>query len=251
MWAFVRFVVQCFILGMLAYVSQATTPKYNTITYILPFYRGPRWLFWFRTPSSRYFKCFLCVLFLVSNTGPALGGVRLQQVPFDRPVFKTYVHTNTGHEQEPTVTTNGVALNPNGSAGTIVGEQTSTNEKAAIVPISRTSSRNPYFGYPSVWSWSVSSGPGRPAPSLQHDRRRKRDLVRTLLWLFLLRSQARLASLLRFLSRVLLGSRSTRWTRRMPRVLALVVALVVGWIAKHELVAHSVVSIDWNALTMS
>src|SRR5258706_993347 len=234
---------------MLAYVSQATTPKYHTITYILPFHRGPRWLFWFGSPSSRYFKCFLCVLFLVSNTGPALGGVRLQQVPFDRPVFKTYVHANIGHEQEPTVTNEGTP-NQNGSAGTI-GDQISTNEKAAMVPLLRTSSQNPFFGYPSVWSWSASSGPGRPAHSLQHDRRRKRDLVRTLLWLFLLRSQARLASLLRFLSRVILGSRSTRWTSRLPRVLALVVALVMGWIAKHELVVNSVVSIDWNALTAS
>ena len=234
---------------MLAYISQATTPKYHTITYILPFHRRPGWVFWFRSPSSRYFKRFLCVLFLVSNTGPALGGVRLQQVPFDRPVFKTHVHTSTGHEQEPTVT-NGEASNQNGSAGTIA-EQIPTDEKAATVPISRTSSQNPFFGYPSVWSWSVSSGPGRPAHSLKHDRRRKRDLVRTLLWLFLLRSQARLASLLRFLSRVLLGSRSARWRSRLPRVLALVVALVMGWIAKHELVVNSMVSIDWNALTVS
>lgn len=266
--------VQCFVglrevcsllilLGMLAYLSQATTPKYHTITYILPFHRRPRWLFWSRSPSSRYSNRFLCIIFfiLVSNTThPALGGVRLKQVPFNRPVFKTHLHTNTGHgheqEQEPTLT-NGVALvNQNGSARTTMGEQNSTadekeKEKAATVPISRTSSQNPYFGYPSLWSWSASSGPGRPAHSLQHDRRRKRDLARTLLWLFLLRSQARLASLLRFLSRVLLGSQSARWTRRLARPLALVVALVVGWIAKHELVVNSVVSIDWNALTAS
>ena len=161
-------------------------------------------------------------------------------------MFKTHVHTDTGHAQEPTLT-NGVALNQN---GTMV-ERTSTDEKAATVPLSRTSSQNPYFGYPSVWSWSTSSGPGRPAHALQHDRRRKRDLARTLLWLFLLRSQARLASLLRFLSRVLLGSRSTRWPKRLARVLVLVVGVVMGWIAKHELVVNSVVSIDWNTLTTS
>ena len=204
---------------------------------------------------------------LVSNTTrPALGGVRLNQVPFDRPVFKTHAHANTGHghehgneqEQEPTLTNGVVLVNQNGSARTTMGEQNSAadekeKEKAATVPISRTSSQNPYFGYPSLWSWSASasSGPGRPAHSLQHDRRRKRDLARTLLWLFLLRSQARLASLLRFLSRVLLGSQSTRWTRRLVRPLALVVALVVGWIAKRELVVDSVVSIDWNTLTAS
>lgn len=179
----------------------------------------------------------------------ALGGVLLKQVPFDRPVFKTHMHTNNGHAQELTLT-NGVALNRNESTRTVVAH-TSTDEKAATVPISRTSSQNPYFGYPSLWSSSASSGPGRPAHSLQHDRRRKRDLVRTLLWLFLLRSQARLASLLRFLSKVLLGSRSTRWPQRLARVLTLVVGIVVGWIAKHELVANSVVSIDWNVLTAS
>lgn len=156
------------------------------------------------------------------------------------------MHTSTEYAQDP-ILTNGVALNRNESARTVV-ERIPT---AATVPISRTSSQNPYFGYPSLWSSSASSGPGRPAHSLQHDRRRKRDLVRTLLWLFLLRSQARLASLLRFLSRVLLGSRSTRWPKRLARVLALVVGIVVGWIAKHELVVNSVVSIDWNNLTAS
>ena len=161
-------------------------------------------------------------------------------------MFKTHAHADTGHAQEPTIT-NGVASNRNGSAQTME-EQTPAGEKAAAVPISRTSSQNPYFGYPSLWSWPTSSGPGRPVHSLQHDRRRKRDLVRTLLWLFLLRSQARLASLVRFLSRALLGSRST-WPRRLARVLALVVGVVVGWLAKHELVVNSVVSIDWNALT--
>jgi hypothetical protein len=179
----------------------------------------------------------------------ALGGVRLKQVPFDRPVFKTHVHTEPRHEQESTLA-NGVALNQNGSAQTMV-ERTSGDENATAVSISRTSSQNPYFGYPSMWSWSAPSGLGRPAHSLQHDRRRKRDLVRTLLWLFLLRSQARLTSLLRFLSRVLLGSRSTRWTKRLARLLALVVGVVMGWIAKHELVASSMVSIDWNSLAAS
>jgi len=237
---------------MFAYISQAITPKYHPITYILPFHRRPRWLFWFRSSSSRYFRLFLFNILLVSNTTrSALGGVRLKQVPFDRPVFKTHVHTNTGPEQDPSLTNGvGVALNENGSAQT-TGERNSATEKTTVVPISRTSSQNPYFGYPSVWSWSASKVPGRPAHSLQHDRRRKRDLVRTLLWLFLSRSQARLVSLLRLLSRVLLGSRSTRWTRRLARVLALVVALVFGWIAKYETVSNSVVSIDWNALTAS
>jgi hypothetical protein len=191
-----------------------------------------------------------CASIVSNTTRPALGGVRLKQVPFDRPVFKTHVHTNSGHEQEATLTS-GVPLNQNGFARSMEERIDSTDEKAAVVPISRTSSQNPYFGYPSVWSWSVSSGPKRPRHSLQHDRRRKRDLVRTLLWLFLSRSQARLASLLRFLSRVLLGSQSTRWTRRLARVLALVVALTVGWIAKHEPAMNSVVSVDWNALTAS
>jgi hypothetical protein len=193
---------------------------------------------------------FLCIIVLVSNFRPGLGGVRLEQVPFDRPVFKTHVHTTIGHAQDPTLT-NGVALNRDESARTIGDRTSADDENAAAVPISRTSSQNPYFGYPSVWSWSASSGPGRPGHSLQHDRRRKRDLARTLLWLFLSRSQARFASLLRFVSRALLGSRSTRWTRRLARVLALVAALVVGWVAKHELVVNSVVSFDWDALTAS
>lgn len=56
-----------------------------------------------------------------------------------------------------------------------------------------TSHENPYYGYPATIEEGVDSH-GRPI-RIQHSRRRKRDLVRTLMWLLLLRCRARIASL--------------------------------------------------------
>ena len=56
-----------------------------------------------------------------------------------------------------------------------------------------TSHDNSYYGYPTTIEEGID-GHGRPV-RFQHSRRRKRDLVRTLMWLLLLRCRERIAHL--------------------------------------------------------
>ena len=55
------------------YASQATPPKYDTITHIFPFHRRPRRILWPRSPSSRYFNGFLRIIFLIINPAQRLA----------------------------------------------------------------------------------------------------------------------------------------------------------------------------------
>lgn len=68
-----------------------------------------------------------------------------------------------------------------------ISPRVNSDDRETIAALSRTS--NPYYGYPAV-RIPDPSHPGHKSIQPQYSRRRKRDLVKTLLFLFLLRIQS-------------------------------------------------------------
>lgn len=87
-----------------------------------------------------------------------------------------------------------------------------------------TSHENSYYGYPATIEEGVDTQ-GRPV-RVQHSRRRKRDLIRTLLWLLLLRLQARVTT---FLWRLRNLTGKLLPTRRNFLVILAVMAVLVSF----------------------
>jgi hypothetical protein len=79
------------------------------------------------------------------------------------------------------------------------GEQIQQRAHKHVAKLHPTSSQNPYFGYPAMREDRTRHG-------LQHSRKRKRDLIRTLIWLFFMRSRERLLSIYWRTRRSILGS---------------------------------------------
>jgi len=98
-----------------------------------------------------------------------------------------------------------------------------------------TSHENPYYGYPTTVEEGVDSE-GRPI-RIQHSRRRKRDLVKTLIWLLFLRCRERIA----YLPRQLENAFRTLIRGRLSALLLLVVTALVsltrtmGWRRRNRL----------------
>jgi len=84
-----------------------------------------------------------------------------------------------------------------------------------------TSRENPYYGYPAIME---EDSKGRPV-RIQHSRRRKRDLAKTLMWLLLLRSKERISNVAWQLRKLGWKLKQSRWS---TLVFLIVIILLVS-----------------------
>jgi hypothetical protein len=72
-------------------------------------------------------------------------------------------------------------------------EKPKIQKRASLRALPSTSYDNPYYGYPALQEEGIKIGP--KSIKLQHSRKRKRDLLRTLSWLFFMTWRNRITQL--------------------------------------------------------
>jgi hypothetical protein len=115
--------------------------------------------------------------------GPSIESPGLEPSPMPSPP------ASSSPPPPHSISTSGFEAAPGSGTGTGTGPTPESGALSAAQPVSAFSSTNPWFGYPAE-RVPDSSQPGLTVLRPRYPRNRKRDLVKTLLFLFMLRLQA-------------------------------------------------------------
>jgi hypothetical protein len=149
----------------------------------------------------------------ISDTISALGGSCATPLPYDPPVFESLLRQETS------------PISPSKDLPSIQENVVPSTPKPRPIIIHSTSSENPYFGYPVIHDHGTSAAKGPGTVRLQHSRKRKRDLIRTLFWLFVAKWRDRTAHVLYWLRHLIVKSSPKS---RSSWILLLVTIIIVA-----------------------
>ncbi|PVF99840.1 hypothetical protein CPB86DRAFT_806111 [Serendipita vermifera] len=172
---------------------------------------------------------------------PSLSGLCYSPLPYYISVFDTYSpNKNTPGLRPTSPDVSNITDKENtqliNSAGGLKAsaEKSRISRRASLRALHSTSYENPYYGYPVLQEEGVTTG--HKSIKLQHSRKRKRDLLRTLSWLLLMTWRNRLMQLA-----------ATMWSRlRLMRfksplaicVLGIIIALYSRGVKIRDFIRH-------------
>ena len=128
------------------------------------------------------------------NPFPALGGLCTSILPYySSPLIALDVPSPPALATLQTHSAGSPMPSGKSSPAPRIPTNPTRTRRTSLKHLHPTSHENPYYGYPATIEEGVDVH-GRPV-RIQHSRRRKRDLVKTLMWLLLLRCRERIVHL--------------------------------------------------------
>ncbi|KIM26131.1 hypothetical protein M408DRAFT_196644 [Serendipita vermifera MAFF 305830] len=149
---------------------------------------------------------------------PSLGGSSIYTLPYYQAPFNATIETRLTPPRHLDLSIEQATRAPPSTSA-----QPVRAHRVSLKHLHSTSHENPYYGYPATVEEGIDCY-GRPV-RVQRSKRRKRDLIRTLLWLLLLRFRERTALLLWYFKNL---SRRMTSNKRGSLFVLVAIALLVA-----------------------